>query len=145
VVNDAERVPPQANRDPLLANFDEEVRRRLTRRAETYNLLREFVAAGAPDQEINVERALRYCQSSVSEVLIRSLAGRVQRAQDQDELGAMDLPLDLHELEPERWSEIELWRFEQDLEHLSGPYFGPLWRPGPRSLTFAEMLDRYVQ
>ena len=52
---------------------------------------------------------------------------------------------DLDELEPERWSETELWRFEQDLEYLTGPYFGPLWRAGPRSLTFAEMLDRYVQ
>jgi MobA/MobL family len=145
VVNVAERAPPQANRVPLLANFDEEVRRRLTRRAETYDLLREFVAAGSPNQEINVERALQYCQSGVSAVLIRSIAGRIQQEQDQGDLGAMDLPFELRGLEPERYSEIELWRFEQDLEYLSAPYFGPLWRPGPRSLSFAEMLDRYVQ
>lgn len=87
----AERVPPPANRDPLLANFDEEVRRRLTRQVQTYDLLREFVAAGDPNQEINIERALRYCQSSVSEIFIRSLTRRVQQEQDQDDLGVMDL------------------------------------------------------
>lgn len=145
VVDLPERAARQANRDPILANLDEEVRRRLARRVETYHSLREFVATGHPDQELNVERALKYCQSSVSKFLIRSLAERVQQGHDLDDLGAMDLPIDLRGLEPERWSDVELWRFEHDLEYLTGPYFGPLWRPGPRSLSFAEMRNRHVE
>jgi len=111
---------------------------------ETYSSLREFVATGHPNQESNVERALQYCQSGVSEVLIRSLAGRVQQGQGQDDLGAMDFPFDLRGLEPERWSETELWRFEHDLQYLTAPYFGPLWRPGPRSRVLEEVLDNDV-
>lgn len=144
VVNVTEHAPPHVNRDPVLVNFDEEVRRRLRRRVETYSLLREFVATGHPNQESNVERALQYCQSGVSEVLIRSLAGRVQQGQGQDDLGAMDFPFDLRGLEPERWSETELWRFEHDLQYLTAPYFGPLWRPGPRSRVLEEVLDNDV-
>ena len=60
--------------------------------------MREFVATGHPDQELNLEHALQFCQSDVSEVLIRLLAGRVQQGQGQNDLGAMDFPFDLRGL-----------------------------------------------
>lgn len=117
-----------------LTGLHEKVRGRLARNSERLRacaLLRVFVAADNPDQVRNVDRALRYCHSVVTRALVQQFANLPSRHQAADDLDALDLMEALTELDPVVWSDVELSRFENDLDALIIPY-GLLWQPEAR-------------
>ncbi|MCS3765279.1 MobA/MobL family protein [Bradyrhizobium centrosematis] len=116
---------------PDLTDLHKDLRGRLAHNSERLRacaLLRAFVAADNPDQMRNVDRALRYCHGAVTKALVRRFAVAPPRRQAADELDALDLMEALTELDPAAWSDVELSRFEGDLDTLTMPR-GLLWQP----------------
>jgi len=121
---------PKIQFAPAPIGLQEEVHSRLARNSKRLRacaLLRVFVAADNPNQARNVDRAIQYCHSAVTKALVRQFANAPSRHQAAEELQALDLLEALTELDAVAWSDVELSRFENDLDALIIPY-GLLWQ-----------------
>ncbi len=113
-----EPVAAQPEQTPPPVGFAEDVRHRLTKNAQTrlaYRLLHEHVAMHNPNHEQNVQRLLRLCSSELTKSVILFLAEK----NEVPEFDEFDLPFELVELGPRRWTPLEMHRFEWDLNQMT--------------------------
>ncbi len=68
-----------------------------------------------PNHEQNVQRLLRLCSSELTKSIILFLAEK----DEVPEFDEFDLPFELVELGPRRWTPLEMHRFEWDLNQMT--------------------------
>jgi hypothetical protein len=113
---------------PRPLQFEESVRSMITSdiyAKEGYCLLYDQVGPHNPDRIANFERLLPLCYGELTATLIRFLAGR-EEEQILDELRDFDLPPELPELDPHRWTIEDVARAKRDLQTVVIP--GSNWK-----------------
>jgi len=96
---------------------------------EGYRLLYDHVGPHNPDRDANTERVLGLCNSELTATLIRFLAD-LEVGQARDEFHDFDLPPELPELDPSRWTIEDIERAKNDLRSVAIP--GSNWNLRPR-------------
>lgn len=102
---------------------------------EGYRLLFDHVGPHNPNGRQNMKRVLRLCNNELTAILIRFLAGREEQPV-RDELHDFDLPHELSEHDPIRWTIEDVQRAKRDLQSITLP--GSNWnlrRPLPPAST----------
>jgi hypothetical protein len=121
---------------PWPLHATEDVRRLLSNdwaARNAYRLLYEFVGPHNPDQAANAKYALSRYSNELTKTIIRFLAGI------EGNSTISDLPLELKELEPERWTYLEFHQLRSDLHCLNVP--GQNCRINPLSRFNARRLS----
>ena len=112
---------PVASNAPRPINAAESVRRLLVedRNAKLgYNLLYQHVGRHNPDHAANAAHAISLFANDLTKAIIQFLADIEPKRVAHDPDMTFDLP---HELEPERWKEIDVYRLKMDLRGLTIP------------------------
>ncbi|MBR0858269.1 MobA/MobL family protein [Bradyrhizobium liaoningense] len=114
---------PVETKPPRPINATPEVRRLVAYDSgarDGYKLLYDYVGPYNPDHIENATRALGLYRNELTRTVIRFLAG-IERNCRRDPHAPLDLPRELEELEPERWTYLEVDWLRTDLRSLTIP------------------------
>ncbi|OSJ07803.1 MobA/MobL family protein [Bradyrhizobium canariense] len=134
--------PVAAPAPPQPIHMEERIRGMIASNSEGYRLLHNHVGHHNPARQANAAHILGLSNSNLLKALVRFLADH-ELERPRDELDDLDLPVELSELDPMRWTygDIENARYELYTMAIPGSEWGLKPPLPPRNMTPVNSAD----